>query len=47
MITVSTKMLYEEVREIFLRSGKVGEDESWKKVTTLWDILNVQLLNSH
>ena len=30
MILVSTKMPYQEVKEISLRSGKVREDESRK-----------------
>ena len=34
----STKMLYQEVREISLRSGKVNEDEIREKVVTLLNL---------
>ena len=35
MISVSTKMPYQEVKEISLRSGKAREDEGRKKAPTL------------
>ena len=39
MISVSTKMLYQEVREISLRSGKSqGEIKFEKKVATLLNL---------
>ena len=35
MISASTKMPYQEVREVSLRSRKIREDESRKKVANL------------